>query len=94
MSSADIPKATRRVLDCDQIEHMIISNGSDIEETAPPLITPPIAHNPPMSADEGMIATDEGAIPYYSYSIRSSRFMHSYRAGLDGPQAAWACKKY
>ena len=33
-------------------------------------------------------------ITYYSYSIRSGRFMHSYRAGLDGPQAAWACKKY
>ena len=30
----------------------------------------------------------------YSYSIWSSRFMHSYCTGLDGPQAAWACRKY
>ena len=29
-----------------------------------------------------------------SYSIRSCRFMDGYRAGLDGPQAAWACRKY
>ena len=28
------------------------------------------------------------------YSIRSGRFMNSYWEGLDGPQAAWACKKF
>jgi hypothetical protein len=28
------------------------------------------------------------------YSIQSCRFINSYWAGLDGPQAAWACKKY
>jgi len=29
-----------------------------------------------------------------SYSIRSHRSMDGYYAGLDGPQAAWACRKY
>ena len=33
-------------------------------------------------------------ITFSSYSIQSDRFMNSYWAGLDGPQAAWACKKY
>ena len=28
------------------------------------------------------------------YSIQSGRFMNSYWEGLDGPQAAWACKKF
>ena len=28
------------------------------------------------------------------YAIRLGRFMDGYRAGLDGPQAAWACRKY
>jgi hypothetical protein len=28
------------------------------------------------------------------YSIRSCRYMNGYRAGLDGPQAAWACRRY
>ena len=28
------------------------------------------------------------------YSIRPGRFMNSYRDGLDGPQAAWACRKF
>jgi len=30
----------------------------------------------------------------WCYSVRSCRLMNSYRAGLDGPQAAWACRKY
>jgi len=29
-----------------------------------------------------------------SYLIRSHRSMDGYCAGLDGPQAAWACRKY
>jgi len=33
-------------------------------------------------------------ITFSSYSIRSGRLMNSYQAGLDGPQAVWACKKY
>jgi len=29
-----------------------------------------------------------------SYLIQACRFMDAYQAGLDGPQAAWACRKY
>ena len=29
-----------------------------------------------------------------SYSIQSNGSMDGYCAGLDGPQAAWACRKY
>jgi hypothetical protein len=28
------------------------------------------------------------------YACRAQRFMHAYHEGLDGKDAAWACKKY
>jgi hypothetical protein len=49
---ADIPQAKKRALDSDIVQHMIISNGSDVEE-----ITPlPIAHNPATSTNDAAIA--------------------------------------
>ncbi len=45
-------------------------------------------------AKKRVIDSDSILITPYSYSIQSGRFMNSYQAGLDGPQASWACKKY
>ena len=50
-SNADNPQATWRVLNSYRIDHMIISNSSDVEEITPPLI----AHNPAVLTDEATI---------------------------------------